>query len=213
MLPANWQSRITLGVSIVAAASISMMASTVAAADDTAPVAVSSQSAAQPMAQPLVQSPPAANPAAAQPTAPAAQTDAIPPDIGGPVILGDGFVYQGGLRDGKPDGKGIKRWPTGEWVVGNFVLGKLEGEATIHNSEGGSLSGVFRNNAPWDAVEKTEDGRVITQYSGGVMRTVTQPMPAANPPAPQAAAPAAATQDAQPAVAQQVHSSADVPKQ
>ena len=188
-----------------------MTASTVAAADSAAPVAVSNQSATEPAVQPLVQPvAPAANPTAAQPTAnaPDAQADAGPPDIGGPVILGDGFVYQGGLRDGKPDGKGVKRWPTGEWVVGNFAQGKLEGEATIHNSDGGTLSGVFKNNAPWDAVEKNDDGKVISQYSGGVMRPVTQPMPAM-----QAAAPAAATPGAQPAAVQQVHSSADVPKQ
>jgi hypothetical protein len=206
-------------VSIVAAASISMTASPPAAADSAAPVAVSNQSATEPAVQPLVQPvAPAANPTAAQPTAnaPDAQANAGPPDIGGPVILGEGFVYQGGLRDGKPDGKGVKRWPTGEWVVGNFAQGKLEGEATIHNSDGGTLSGVFKNNAPWEAVEKTEDGRVITQYSGGVMRQVTQPTPAMQATAqatPQAAAPAAAAPGAQPVAAQQVHSSADVPKQ
>jgi hypothetical protein len=202
VLPANWQRSIAHSISIVAAASISMTASSLAAADSAAPVAVNNPPIVQPVAPPATQ---AADPAAVAPAANSAdpnQANAAPLDIGGPVILGDGFVYQGGLRDGLPNGRGIKRWPTGEWVVGNFVKGKLDGEATIHNSEGGTLSGMFKNNAPWDAVEKTADGNVVAQYNGGVMRPVTQ-----------AAAPASATQGAQPPTVQQVHSSADVPKQ
>ncbi len=126
---------------------------------------------------------------------------ATPPDMPGPVVLGDGFVYQGSLRDGKPDGKGVKRWPTGDWVAGDFAQGMIDGSATIHHSDGGTLIGTFRRNAPWDAVEKDPDGVVVVEYRAGVKQQVTQ---SAN-----AAAPA---DSGQPTV-QQVHSSVDVPKQ
>jgi hypothetical protein len=96
------------------------------------------------------------------------------PNVPGQVVLGDGFVYQGGLRDGTPDGRGVKRWPTGDWVYGDFVQGMLEGNAAIHHSDGGTLSGTFSHNAPWDAVEKDANGNVIAMYRGGVMQAVTQ---------------------------------------
>jgi hypothetical protein len=117
---------------------------------------------------------------AANAAAPAATSAAInpadpnPPNIPGQVILGDGFVYQGSLRDGMPDGRGVKRWPTGDWVAGDFSQGMLDGNAAIHHSDGGTLAGTFRHNAPWDAVEKSADGNVVATYQGGVMRAVAQ---------------------------------------
>jgi hypothetical protein len=129
------------------------------------------------------------------------QANANPPDMQGPVILGDGFVYQGELRDGKPDGKGLKRWPTGDWVAGDFVQGTIEGSATVHYSEGVTLTGTFRRNAPWDAVEKNNEGAVVAEYRAGVRQVVTQGTTAASPAENGAPAP------------QQVHSSASVPAQ
>jgi hypothetical protein len=193
VLPANWQKIIRLNALIVVAASVSMTAATVASADDATPAVTSSQPGIPSGIQP------GAN------TLDSSQANTNSPDIDGPVILGDGFVYQGGLRDGKPNGKGIKRWPTGEWVVGNFVQGRLEGDATIHNSDGGTLTGLFKANAPWDAIEKNADGNVVAQYNGGVMRPVTQVATAAASASPAQAVPAPTVQ--------QVHLSVDVPKQ
>ncbi|GAB7524003.1 hypothetical protein [Paraburkholderia sp. 2C] len=204
----------------VAVATMSVIVPVVASADDSGVAA----SGTQPNVNAIGANPPAVNAvgmnapgssdsssnmAAAPSTASVAAASTInpadpnPPDIPGQVILGDGFVYQGSLRNGMPDGKGVKRWPTGDWVAGDFAAGLLEGNAAIHRSDGGSLSGTFRHNAPWDAVEKDANGNVVAMYQGGVMRAVTQ-----------AAAPAATTQSgtAAPHV-QQVHSGTPVSNQ
>jgi hypothetical protein len=196
VLSANRPIRAPLAALTVAVASISFIAPVMASADDSGTAA----SSTQPNVNAVGANPPAVNavsvnaPAASDSSpntaaAPSATSAAInpadpnPPNIPGQVILGDGFVYQGGLRDGMPDGKGVKRWPTGDWVAGDFAQGLLEGDAVIHHSDGGSLTGTFRHNAPWDAVEKDVNGNVVAMYQGGVMRAVTQ-----------AAAPTSATQ-------------------
>ncbi|MFC0399346.1 hypothetical protein [Paraburkholderia rhizosphaerae] len=188
----------------IAVASISLIVPVTASADDSnpapgnTPVTVNSVSA-QPAA-----SDPSANPEAAAPNASSAAAinpaDPNPPDIQGQVVLGDGFVYQGSLRNGMPDGKGVKRWPTGDWVYGTFVQGKLDGDAIIHHADGGSLTGTFRQNAPWEAVEKDAQGNVVAMYQGGVMRAATQ---MAAPSGQAGATPAS----------QQIHSGTPVPKQ
>jgi hypothetical protein len=204
----------------VAVATISLIVPAIASADDTGTAASSTPTNANAIGAipPAVNSvsvnapgssdsssntaaaPSATSAAAAATINPA---DPNPPNIPGQVILGDGFVYQGSLRDGMPDGKGVKRWPTGDWVAGDFAAGMLEGNAVIHHSDGGSLSGTFRHNAPWDAVEKDANGNVVAMYQGGVMRAVTQ-----------VAAPAAATQSGATAPhVQQVHSGTPVTNQ
>jgi hypothetical protein len=191
VLSANKPPRAPFVALAIAVATMSLIAPAVASADDTGTAA----SNTQPNANAVGAIPPAVNAvgvnaqgsgdaspntAAAPSATSAAAASAIdpadpnPPNIPGQVILGDGFVYQGSLRDGMPDGRGVKRWPTGDWVAGDFTAGLLEGNGVIHHSDGGSLAGTFRRNAPWDAVEKDANGNVVAMYQGGVMRAVTQ---------------------------------------
>ncbi|HEY4353316.1 MAG TPA: hypothetical protein VGN31_18955 [Paraburkholderia sp.] len=223
MLSANKPPRAPFVALTVAVATISLIVPAIASADDSG----AATSSTQPNVNAIGAVPPAVNAVnvnapgssdsssntaatAAVPSATSAAdasvinaADPNPPNIPGQVVLGDGFVYQGSLRDGMPDGRGVKRWPTGDWVAGDFSAGLLEGNAVIHRSDGGSLSGTFRRNAPWDAVEKDANGNVVAMYQGGVMRAVTQ-----------TAAPAAAAQSG--AIAphvQQVHSGTPVSNQ
>ena len=220
MLSANKPRRAPFVALTVAVATISLIVPAIASADDSG-VATSST---QPNVNAIGAVPPAVNAVnvnapgssdsssntAAAPSATSAAAASVinpadpnPPDIPGQVVLGDGFVYQGSLRDGMPEGRGVKRWPTGDWVAGDFSAGLLEGNAAIHRSDGGSLSGTFRHNAPWDAVEKDANGNVVAMYQGGVMRAVTQ-----------VAAPGAATQSgATTPHVQQVHSGTPVSNQ
>jgi hypothetical protein len=220
VLSANKPRRAPFVALTVAVATISLIVPAIASADDSG-VATSST---QPNVNAIGAVPPAVNAVnvnapgssdsssntAAAPSATSAAAASVinpadpnPPDIPGQVVLGDGFVYQGSLRDGMPEGRGVKRWPTGDWVAGDFSAGLLEGNAAIHRSDGGSLSGTFRRNAPWDAVEKDANGNVVAMYQGGVMRAVSQ-----------TAAPAAATQSgAVTPHVQQVHSGTPVSSQ
>ncbi|WP_198039130.1 hypothetical protein [Paraburkholderia sp. SOS3] len=191
MLSANKPPRPPILALTVAVATLSLIVPAIASADDSGAAASSTQTNVNAIGAipPVVNAvnangsgsgdsssntaavPSATSAAAASTINPA---DPNPPDIPGQVILGDGFVYQGSLRDGMPDGKGVKRWPTGDWVAGDFSAGLLEGDAVIHRSDGGSLTGTFRHNAPWDAAEKDASGNVVAMYHGGVMRAVTQ---------------------------------------
>jgi hypothetical protein len=178
VLTAYWPPRAPLAAWTVAA-SMSLSVPIAASANGSDPAASSTQvNINSPGANPVGVNQPAVSDAAANSSAAAAAainpTDPNPPNIPGQVILGDGFVYQGSLRDGMPDGKGVKRWPTGDWVAGDFVQGMLDGNAVVHHSDGGTLTGTFRHNAPWDAVEKDANGNAIAMYQGGVMRAVTQ---------------------------------------
>jgi MORN repeat protein len=168
VLSSNWPPWAPLAALTVGAASISLIVPVAASADDSNPAASSTEV--------NVNQPAPVNPAApsAMSAAEINPADPNPPSIQGQVMLGDGFVYQGSLRDGMPDGKGVKRWPSGDWIYGDFVQGMLEGNAAIHHSDGGTLSGTFKHNAPWNAVEKDAKGNVIAMYDGGVMRAVTQ---------------------------------------
>jgi MORN repeat protein len=209
VLSSNWSPRAPLAALTVAAASISLIVPVIASADDSNPAAtstpvnVNSINLNQPAAA-ASDSP--ANTEAAAPSASSAAAinpaDPNPPNIQGQVILGDGFVYQGSLRDGIPDGKGVKRWPTGDWVYGDFFQGMLAGDVIIHHSDGSILTGTFKHNAPWDAVEKDANGNVIAMYQGGVMRAVTQ-----------TAAPAPSSQGSTTPTVQQVRSGTPVSNQ
>ncbi|CAB3766893.1 hypothetical protein [Paraburkholderia humisilvae] len=205
MLSANWPLPTPLAALTIAAASMFLTVPVTASADDSNPAASGTQVNANSLSVQPAASDSAADTQAAAPSASSAAAinpaDPNPPDIPGQVILGDGFVYQGGLRAGMFDGKGVKRWPTGDWVYGDFVQGKLDGDAIIHHADGGTLTGTFRHNAPWDAVEKDTNGNVVATYQGGVMRAVTQ-----------VAAPAGQGGGVTPA-AQQVHSGTPVSNQ
>ncbi|CAB3755659.1 hypothetical protein [Paraburkholderia solisilvae] len=189
MLCTHWLPPAPLAVLTAAVATIALIAPASASADSNDTAAggtqvignspdVNSPAAASPGVNAVsVNAPATADDTAAAPSAASSAinpADPNPPNLPGQVILGDGFVYQGSLRNGMPDGKGVKRWPSGDWVAGDFAEGLLEGNAAIHHSDGGTLTGTFRRNAPWDAVEKDVNGNVIAMYQGGVMRAVTQ---------------------------------------
>jgi len=58
----------------------------------------------------------------------------------------DGSKYDGGLKDGKRNGKGTCTWPNGDKYVGDYVDGLQNGSGTLTLANGNSYVGQWLNN-------------------------------------------------------------------
>ena len=56
----------------------------------------------------------------------------------------EGIVYEGKLKDGKPDGKGIMKFPDGEKIESEWKNGQAEGSAIHTFANGGEYVGFFK---------------------------------------------------------------------
>ena len=57
----------------------------------------------------------------------------------------DGSVYVGGVKDGKPHGKGTCTWPHGGKYVGEFKDFQYHGQGTLTHPDGKIVKGQFKN--------------------------------------------------------------------
>jgi hypothetical protein len=62
-----------------------------------------------------------------------------------PLKFADGTRYEGGVRDGVPDGRGIMIFPNGSTYDGEFSDGKRNGKGVFTFGDGTSYTGQFKN--------------------------------------------------------------------
>lgn len=62
-------------------------------------------------------------------------------------IFGDGAVYEGDYRAGKPHGKGKYTWPDSSYYEGDFQNGVGHGQGVMHYADGAVKSGRFEKGA------------------------------------------------------------------
>ncbi len=62
-----------------------------------------------------------------------------------PLTFGDGTRYEGGVRDGNPDGRGIMIFPNGDIYDGEFANGKRNGTGTFKFHDGTKYTGQFED--------------------------------------------------------------------
>ena len=59
------------------------------------------------------------------------------------IVLPDGSVYHGKLKNGLLDGTGRLRWPDGDHYEGEFVAGRIHGHGIFTYSTGEYYEGNF----------------------------------------------------------------------
>lgn len=81
----------------------------------------------------------------------------------GTAEYSDGSRYEGGWRNGKPHGQGVRTWPAdGIRYEGAFVDGKAEGVGTWTYPDGSRYEGANRNDVPHGRGVRTwRDGRRV----------------------------------------------------
>jgi hypothetical protein len=62
-----------------------------------------------------------------------------------PITYADGTRYEGGVMDGKPDGRGIMIFPSGDVYDGEFGGGRRNGQGVFTFHDGTRYTGQFKN--------------------------------------------------------------------
>ena len=81
-------------------------------------------------------------------------------------------VYQGQVKDGKPNGLGVIIYPDGIWkggnkYVGKFKDGKFDGQGTFTLYEGIKYVGEFKDGEPWNLISYDKNGNIQLKFVNG----------------------------------------------
>ena len=79
--------------------------------------------------------------------------------VSGIVNYANGNIYEGTLKDKKPNGVGTTRFANGDFYEGSFIEGKPEGKGKYTAANGTIIVGFFKNNQA--------DGLVSVTYKNG----------------------------------------------
>ncbi|HVM59496.1 MAG TPA: hypothetical protein VMV72_01395 [Verrucomicrobiae bacterium] len=83
----------------------------------------------------------------------------------------DGARYDGGLRDGQPEGQGVLMLASGTTVLGDFHNGKLVGQGTIAWADGSKFVGEFKDGrrSGTGTLTTTNGSRFVGDFQDGTL--------------------------------------------
>ena len=76
--------------------------------------------------------------------------------------------YKGEIKDGKPDGLGIRLYLDGTKYMGQWKEGQQHGQGTLSFPDGSKLTGEWKENKEWDIIKYNANGRIKDKYVDGV---------------------------------------------
>ena len=75
-------------------------------------------------------------------------------------------MYQGQVKDGRPNGLGFMTYPNGDKYLGVWKNGKRNGQGTFTLYTGSKYVGEFRGKI-WNGTYYNEDGKIIWKFVNG----------------------------------------------
>ena len=76
--------------------------------------------------------------------------------------------YKGEIKDGKPDGLGIRLFLDGTKYMGQWQAGQKHGQGTLSFADGEKLTGEWREDKECNIIKYDADGRLKDKYVDGV---------------------------------------------
>ena len=77
--------------------------------------------------------------------------------------------YEGEMKDGKPHGRGIYIWSSGNMYEGEWREGKQDGQGTYTWSSGEKYEGEWKGDEMWNGTYSDKDGKNI-DYENGLQK-------------------------------------------
>ena len=75
--------------------------------------------------------------------------------------------YMGEIKNGKPDGRGIKFIPYGGKYFGEWKNGKEHGQGTYTFHDGRKYVGEWKNKEKWNGIGYDKNGDFVVRFVNG----------------------------------------------
>ena len=79
-------------------------------------------------------------------------------------------VYQGQVKNGKPNGLGVIIYPRGFKYVGEYKDGKRNGQGTWTHPDGWKYVGEYKDGYRWNGIRYYKNGKIWGKYVNGEWR-------------------------------------------